>query len=46
MIIANSQESFRFIGEMNDTVVVNEIFIIKADECDVDKISGKREVNL
>ena len=44
--IANSQENFRFIGKINDTVVVNEAFIIKADACHIDKVSGKIEINL
>lgn len=44
--IANSQESFRFIGEINDTIVVNEDFIIRADQCHISKVSGKEVVNL
>lgn len=44
--IANSQESFTFIGEINDTIVVNERYVIKADYCHIDKVSGKSEVSL
>lgn len=45
-VIANSQESFNFIGEFNDTFVVNEVFVISADNCHIDKVSGKSEVSL
>ncbi len=44
--IANTQENFRFIGKIKDSVVVNEPFIIKADACHIDKVSGKTEVVL
>ncbi|MFZ4400208.1 MAG: hypothetical protein ACOYO1_09250 [Bacteroidales bacterium] len=44
--IANSQESFRFVGEINDSMVVNETFIIKADACHIEKVSGRTEVSL
>ena len=44
--IANTQESFRFIGKINDTIVVNETFIIKADACHIEKVSGRSEVGL
>jgi len=45
-VIANSQESFTFIGKINDTVVVNEAFVISADNCHIDKVSGKNGVNI
>lgn len=45
-ILGNSQESFTFIGERNDTIVVHEQYIIKADDCHIDKVSGKNEVIL
>ena len=44
--IANSQESFKFIGEINDTIVVNEVYVINADDCHINKVSGKSEVVL
>ncbi len=44
--IANKQETFIFIGFINDSIVVNEEFIIKADDCHIEKVSGKETVNL
>jgi len=44
--IANSEEVFTFIGEINNTIVINEEYIIKADECHIEKISGKSEIHL
>ena len=45
-MIQNSRENFRFVGEINDTVVVNEEFVIEADQCHIEKISGKVQVDL
>lgn len=45
-LIKGKTENFRFQGFINDTLVVNEPFVIKADECHVDYVSGKYVVDL
>ena len=42
----NSVENFIFQGFIGDSLVVNEPFVIKADLCHIDYVSGKIEVNL
>ena len=44
--IQNSVENFVFHGFIGDSLVVNEPFVIKADMCHIDYVSGKTEVNL
>ena len=44
--IKNKEEIFIFKGYITDSLVVNEQFIIKADECHNDYVSGKKEINL
>ncbi len=44
--IENKTEDFLFKGFINDTLVVDELFKIKADECHIEYVSGKMEVNL
>lgn len=44
--IQNSVENFVFHGLIGDSLVVNEPFVIKADMCHIDYVSGKTEVNL
>ena len=44
--IENSQESFEFIGEIDDSVVVQETFVIAADLCHITKISGPSQIIL
>ena len=44
--IKNKEEIFIFKGYITDSLVVNEQFIIKADECHIDYVSGKKEINL
>ena len=44
--IVNITENFRFIGIINDSIVVNEPFVIKADECHIQYVSGNLEVTL
>lgn len=44
--LANKQEQFRFVGEINNVVVVDEEYVVKADECHISKVSGKDEVRL
>ncbi|MEZ5024162.1 MAG: hypothetical protein R2728_13050 [Chitinophagales bacterium] len=44
--IENSQESFEFIGEINDSIVIQETYVITADQCHISKISGPSQVTL
>ncbi len=44
--IQNSVENFVFHGLIGDSLVINEPFVIKADMCHIDYVSGKTEVNL
>lgn len=37
-------DNFRFIGERAGKVVVKEDYVIKADQCHIQKISGKTEL--
>ena len=37
---------FRFIGEINDTIVIDEPYKISADDCHIFVISEKSEVQL
>ncbi|UTW66814.1 hypothetical protein KFE94_01485 [bacterium SCSIO 12643] len=39
-------ETFRFIGEINDSIVINERYIIDSDGCHIDKLKGKKEIQL
>ena len=44
--IQNSVENFVFHGFIGDSLVVNEPFVIKADQCHITYVSGKTEINL
>ncbi len=44
--LKNTEENFRFIGMIDDSVVVNEPYIISADACHIMKVSGRDEVNI
>lgn len=44
--LRNSQDTFHFIGIINDSVVVREPYIIGADACHIYKVSGKETINL
>ncbi|TVQ75757.1 MAG: hypothetical protein EA358_11000 [Flavobacteriales bacterium] len=44
--LKNQQDTFRFQGFINDTLRVDELFVIKADECHVIYVSGRRRVQL
>lgn len=43
-MIADKQETFRFIGKKGQTVIVREDYLIAADQCHIRKISGKSGV--
>ena len=40
----HSTETFLFYGIRNGQVVIEETFVIKADECHIDKVSGVESV--
>ena len=44
--LQNTQDDFRFIGILNNTIVVDEPYVIGADCCHIDLISGSTEVTL
>lgn len=44
--LRNNHDNFRFIGKVHDTIKVNEIFFIKADECHIEQLSGKSTVEI
>ena len=44
--IKNKEEIFIFKGYITDSLVVNEQYVIKADECHINYVSGKNEINL
>ena len=41
-----SPKTFRFVGVINSTIVVNETYVITADECHISKVSGVEQVVL
>jgi len=42
----NSRETFTFIGVINEVVVVEENYVIAADFCHINLVSGKTEIDL
>jgi len=44
--LANKQEDFAFHGVISDSVWVKEVFVISADACHINYISGKLKVVL
>ena len=44
--LANSQESFRFVGKRGQRIIIQEDYVIAADECHIKKVSGKSEIQL
>ena len=45
-MLKNKEETFQFIGIIENQTVVDEDFIIKADECHIQYVSGKTEVTI
>ena len=43
--IENKTEQFSFRGFINGVMVVNEPFVIKADQCHIEYMSGKTVIN-
>jgi hypothetical protein len=46
VFLKNKTENFTFIGILNGQKVVEENFVIKADECHIEKVSGAVTVYL
>lgn len=44
--LANKEEDFTFHGVISDSVWVKEIFVISADACHINYVSGKLKVDL
>lgn len=44
--LEGKQEEFQFIGALGDSIVVSEIYLISADECHINKVSGVASVTL
>lgn len=44
--LANRTENFRFVGVIEHEIVVDEAFVISADECHIDYVSGNLSVTL
>ncbi|MCP4460999.1 MAG: hypothetical protein GY816_23710 [Cytophagales bacterium] len=45
-IIAESEETFNFLGLINEVIMVDEGYVIAADECHISLVSGKAEIAL
>lgn len=43
---AGTQESFEFVGEIDDSVVIRENYVIAADQCHISKVSGLSQITL
>ncbi|RYF74045.1 MAG: hypothetical protein EOO39_09280 [Cytophagaceae bacterium] len=44
--LAGTEEAFTFVGEIRDSVVIREDYLVGADACHVQKFSGKDQVQL
>ena len=44
--IENSEETFIFIGEVGGQVVIEEEYVIEADMCHINKVSGATSANI
>lgn len=42
-MLEGKTEEFRFIGYKNNVMVVNEPFVIRADRCHIEYVSGRKE---
>ena len=45
-ILKNKQETFKFIGIKSGNKVVDESFVISADECHISKVNGVNSVSI
>lgn len=44
--LTNSQDVFTFVGLIDEEIVITETYIIMADKCHVDLVSGRTEIIL
>jgi hypothetical protein len=44
--LKSQTDDFLFVGEINGSVVIEELFKIRADECHVEYVSGNTDVDL
>ncbi len=44
--IKNSVEMFRFIGLINDSIVIDQAYTIEGDECHINRLEGPNEIEL
>ena len=44
--IENKTETFQFYGLIHDSIVIHEPFVIKADQCHIEYVSGNLQVTL
>ena len=44
--LEGSQEEFRFIGEIADSIVVSELYLISADACHIELVTGATLITL
>ncbi|MEL6627049.1 MAG: hypothetical protein AAFQ83_22375 [Bacteroidota bacterium] len=42
----NREREFRFVGLKNGDIVIDELYVIKADECHIEKVSGIDTIEL
>jgi hypothetical protein len=45
-VLKDKTETFRFVGVLNASVVVDEAIVIQADACHINYVSGNLEVTL
>lgn len=45
-ILQGRTENFKFKGFINDSLVVNELFVISADQCHINYVSGNTSITL
>ena len=44
--LLNSQDVFTFVGIIDEEIVITETYVLMADRCHVDKVSGPAEIIL
>lgn len=44
--LKNQTDDFLFIGEIDGQKLVEELFVIKADHCHIEYVSGKTDINI
>lgn len=44
--IKNNVAMFRFVGEVDDSIVINQEYTIEADNCHINRLEGPSEISL